>query len=367
MAASKPNHGTTSPKRKRGNQPISLLACAEISPASPILAIHSGALGDVVIFARLLEQLGGPVTLMAGGEKGRLLEGLGVVARSIDFDSLPMHELFCDTPASQCELPRLLGRYERIVSCFGSGDARAENRLTEFCQAGRADFLPIRPAADWPSHLLSLWRQMLGVPQTIASENFPAWPVPASMHMAGQSLMCALGKAFRSGIPARLGCTPAWNAASDRARPTESGDDYFVIHPGAGSPSKCWPLERFVELAGLVKNRAKIARVVFVAGPAEADWWGPDKLDSLSRDFPLFVAPPLAQLAGLLAGASLYIGNDSGVSHLAAAVGAPTVAIFGPTSGTHFAPLGPKVKVLQKPRLEQIDVHEVVQIADNLF
>ena len=63
-----------------------------------ILAIHSGALGDVVLFGQLLGRLGGRVTLLAGGEKSRLLAGMGVVNRALDFAALPMHEAFSDAP-----------------------------------------------------------------------------------------------------------------------------------------------------------------------------------------------------------------------------------------------------------------------------
>ena len=51
----------------------------------------------------------------------------------------------------------------------------------------------------------------------------------------------------------------------------------------------------------------------------------------------------LEELAGVLASASLYLGNDSGVTHLAAAVGAPTIAVFGPTDPVIWAPVGPRV------------------------
>jgi ADP-heptose:LPS heptosyltransferase len=119
-------------------------------------------------------------------------------------------------------------------------------------------------------------------------------------------------------------------------------DKYAVIHPGAGSLTKCWPLERFKELATGLRGRMQ---VIFVVGPAEMDWWGQAELESIGKQFPLLSAPRLDVLAGILAGASLYVGNDSGVSHLAAAVGAPTTAIFGPSSSTHFAPLGPRVHI----------------------
>ncbi len=312
------------------------------------LAVHSGALGDLVLFGRLLEQLDGQVTLVAGGEKGKLLQELGVVARALDFDALPMHELFSDTPPSQCKLPQLLGRHDRLISCFGVDDPQARRRLIAFCGTGAADFLPIRPPPDWDSHLLDLWLQLLHAPGRGAIRGtgeagpagliqFAPWPLCDSMRHEAQAAL------------ADIGCR----------------DEYAVIHPGAGSKAKCWPMERFMELAEIVARRqprqvpahehapgatdrdgrATIAQVIFVVGPAEFDWWGQARLDSIRKRYPLLSAPPLGVLAGVLAGASLYIGNDSGVSHMAAAVGAPTIAIFGPSSSAHFAPLGPRVRI----------------------
>ncbi len=65
---------------------------------STIIAIHPGALGDCILFGRLLWHLNAAVTLVAGGAKGRLLTGMGAVDRALDFDALPMHEVFSDTP-----------------------------------------------------------------------------------------------------------------------------------------------------------------------------------------------------------------------------------------------------------------------------
>ena len=88
------------------------------------LAIYPGALGDVILFGHLLAALGRRVTLVAGGEKGDLLAGAGVVGAALDFDSLPMHEVFADTALEECRLPKLIGRHDRLVSCFAGGDER---------------------------------------------------------------------------------------------------------------------------------------------------------------------------------------------------------------------------------------------------
>ena len=104
--------------------------------------------------------------------------------------------------------------------------------------------------------------------------------------------------------------------------------DFAVIHPFSGSAKKNWPLERFRELA------ARLALPVRWCA-------GPDKqLEAAVRFENLY------DLACWLASARLYIGNDSGITHLAAAVGVPVVAIFGPTDPAVWAPRGERVRVV---------------------
>jgi ADP-heptose:LPS heptosyltransferase len=83
-------------------------------------------------------------------------------------------------------------------------------------------------------------------------------------------------------------------------------------------------------------------------------------MDFLSRQFPTLLSPPLSTLAGLAALARACVGNDSGFCHLAAAVGAPTLALFSPTNPVHFAPLGPRAHTLSAPSMEAIPLEQVL-------
>ena len=118
---------------------------------------------------------------------------------------------------------------------------------------------------------------------------------------------------------------------------------FLAVHPGAGSPAKAWPAGRF---AALVRRHAVGHGWLLVAGPADADAARP--LLSLpgavvARELPLRV------LAAAVSRAGLFVGNDSGVSHLAAAAGAPTLALFGPTDPVQWSPVGPRVETLSSP------------------
>lgn len=110
--------------------------------------------------------------------------------------------------------------------------------------------------------------------------------------------------------------------------PVRSGPGGFaVIHPFSGGKRKNWPLERFEAVSRLLPLPVR-----WCAGPEEP-------LDSAVR---------FADLDGLLrwiSTATVYLGNDSGISHLAAAVGVPVVAVFGPTDPAVWAPRGEHVAI----------------------
>jgi heptosyltransferase-3 len=117
--------------------------------------------------------------------------------------------------------------------------------------------------------------------------------------------------------------------------------DFAVIHPFSGSSRKNWPLERFREL-----SQRLAWPVQWSAGPQE-------KLEGAVRFENLY------ELACWLATARVYIGNDSGITHLAAAAGVPVVAIFGPTDPAIWAPRGERVRVVAG-KLAEITVEEVL-------
>lgn len=109
-------------------------------------------------------------------------------------------------------------------------------------------------------------------------------------------------------------------------KPVENGS--IVVHPFSGSPRKNWPMAKFRALAERLPGR-----VEWCAAPHE-QLPGAVKIENLY------------ELACWIAGARVYIGNDAGITHLAAAVGVPVVAIFGPTDPAVWAPRGKTVRVV---------------------
>jgi heptosyltransferase-2 len=107
--------------------------------------------------------------------------------------------------------------------------------------------------------------------------------------------------------------------------------------------------------------------VLLILGEAELAGWSAStttRLARVGRELRLACNLPLPELAAALARSRLFLGHDSGVSHLAAAVGAPCVLLFGPSDPAMWAPPGDHVRVLRRgAALDAISVDEVLALA----
>ncbi|MGE0084976.1 MAG: glycosyltransferase family 9 protein [Desulfococcaceae bacterium] len=112
----------------------------------------------------------------------------------------------------------------------------------------------------------------------------------------------------------------------------------ILIHPGSGSPRKNWPIDRFIHVYENLKSEGREPE--FIIGPAE------DFLTKKLEGRPAHCASDLTDLTGMMKNAAGYIGNDSGLSHLAAFLGLPVTVIFGPSDPLRWKPVG-NVRVLR--------------------
>jgi heptosyltransferase-2 len=187
----------------------------------------------------------------------------------------------------------------------------------------------------------------------------PPLPPPSGPHAAR---WLAEAVAAFGGDPS---VTPPLLVASEEeaaaARPwlDRLGPDFLAIHPGSGSPRKNWPADRF---ASLIEARATGGPWLLVEGPADGAATDPLRGRPnavLARELPVRL------LGVVLAKGGLYVGNDSGVTHLAAAFGAPTLALFGPTDPAQWAPIGTRVTVVRSGdrTMEGLGTDEAVRAA----
>lgn len=138
----------------------------------------------------------------------------------------------------------------------------------------------------------------------------------------------------------------------------EGRGEELLLLPGSGGARKCWPRARYRALAEALRQEG--VPVAVMLGPVELDQgWG--ALDWGGA--PVWVCPELSETLARLGRAALVIGNDAGTSHLAAAAGAPTLTLFGPTSPARWRPIGPRARVLEAGSLSALEVGEVLTAA----
>ena len=116
----------------------------------------------------------------------------------------------------------------------------------------------------------------------------------------------------------------------------------LAIHPGSGNPAKNWSPSHFAEVADWAAGRA---RILLISGPARD---GVEEVrGNLKKVTPLIAENlSLLQLSAILKRCTAYLGNDSGITHLASSLGLPTVALFGPTDPEVWGPRGTSVRIL---------------------
>ena len=125
--------------------------------------------------------------------------------------------------------------------------------------------------------------------------------------------------------------------------PAPPADGPVLLAPGAGRATKCWPAERFAEIAGRLAAEGRGVRVV--GSPAEADLVA--RVGAGAPNAERVVVQDLAELPARVAGCPVALTNDSGLLHVAEACGASVLALFGPTHPRlGFAPLGPNSRVV---------------------
>ncbi len=289
-----------------------------------MLVIFPGALGDLMCLMPVLDTIarrhaGASIELMARFELARLAAGRTVVARAHSIDARELGALFSDETPIDPGARRFFADFDRIYSFFASDDPRFRARLAAATDAD-VSFHPFRPEGD--AHISAAYLRAIG--------------------------------ATASPMDSRLEPTPDDLAAAARALDQSNVDSshLVVIFPGSGSPAKNWPAEKFAALASTLSKRASVAVIL---GPAESS------LEPIFRErgVPSLEDLDLPTVAAIARLAAAFVGNDSGVSHLAAAVGTPGLAIFGPTDPARWRPLGGRIDILRRNPIDSIEVEEV--------
>jgi heptosyltransferase-3 len=145
---------------------------------------------------------------------------------------------------------------------------------------------------------------------------------------------------------------------SAKSPPNDLGP-YAVIHPFASLPEKTWPLDRYGEVVVNLRS-AHGLDTVFLAGPTDDS--GPFSAFRVCQN------APLSDVKSLISGASLFVGNDSGPAHVAAAFGVPGVVLFGPSNPVTWAPWRTEARVMtSREDIARIQTSDVLAAAESLI
>jgi heptosyltransferase-3 len=270
------------------------------SQAEPAIAarrgavlVHPGALGDVLLAIPALRALrmamhGEPVLVAAEPRLADLVRALGEADGALGLDALGVSALFAGAPPPAGSP---LDRARRVVSFLGARDPAFVAALS--AAAPRVDVAASTPP-DGP-----VWQHLVRTVDPFAVPPVQPVVVPAALRAEGEALLVGAG----------------WRPPAPLA----------IVHPGAGGEAKRWPSHKFARVVETLARRGMTMAIH--VGPADAAAVTAVR-DAARVSSVVLHEPPLPVLAGALRSARLYLGNDSGVSHLAAAVDTPSVILF---------------------------------------
>ena len=305
-----------------------------------ILVLRGGALGDLILtvpaISLLRRSFPGAYIELAGYEKNAsILLACGLVDRVRPLDSSGMAFYFQTAEA----LPRAEADYIRsfdlVISFLHDQSGEVIHNLRAAGAGKACAFSPIVKSGWAADHFLDAVRSVIGRRSA---------PAPAVSDRALLDWPRARVASARRSLASRFGAKRL-----------------VVIHPGSGSPAKNWPADRFAALSDLALQAG--FQPIFMTG--EADEKPLAEISRLRPAAPICEPRVLPEAADMLSVACGYAGNDSGITHLAAALGVPTAAVFGPTDPDTWAPRGAHVAVIRVGALADIGAETVWRVLEN--
>ncbi len=294
----------------------------DIGPCESACLIHVGAIGDFILALRVVASLRAQwpnvrIDVLGRRDIASVAIGRGGVDAATSVERLRLHPLFAETGPVDATCREYLAAFQVIVNMHTGAEATFARRLGGVTPAR---VITIDPAPRDPTrHVTDGWMDDLRDAGVTPSPDPPTLTFGADDRLEGRRRLHDL-----IGIDDR---------------------PIVLLHPGSGGRAKCWPAESFAGLASWLRHAD--VQPVFVLGPVEMERHGTEMVDRLSRLAPTSAEPDLLQTALAIAAADAYVGNDAGPTHLAAAAGTPTVALFGPTDATVWRPLGNGVVVVE--------------------
>jgi len=262
---------------------------------------------------------GGPrVTVAARSSIVRWAKRHGFIDEARSIEEIVTHCFYHPDGELPEHTVRFLRGFDRVVSLLGGREEIVSQRLA---QVLRREVLAIdpRPNPGLTTHIVEQWGDGL-------REN--GLPVDAAMS-----------------VQFEIRDRPELH---DRLRAGVGGANRIILcHPGSGGLEKCCPLEALEGFMAALKSRGESP--AWMIGPDEMERFGADYTHRLEGTAPVLYEESVETAADLAGGTDVFIGNDAGMTHVAALAGVSTIALFGPTDPAVWRPLGPHVYICDLP------------------
>ena len=303
------------------------------TPKRPrFLVLRGGAIGDFVLTLPALRALrerwpDAHIELLGYPHVANLALACGLVDHVDSLDRAGMARFFSLIPSFSEEQIEYIRSFDLIVSFLHDPGGVVQENLRA---AGARQVIYGSPLVERGHAVDHLVKPLETLALYVSGEN-PRLEITATIRKQGASWLAARGLETNA----------------------------VAIHPGSGSPKKNWPVDRFAELARKLAAGG-IAGPFFTWGEADEKTAG--TLQLTAGDIPFLTNCTLVELAAVFANCRAYVGNDSGITHIAAALGIPVVALFGPSDPDRWGPRGPNVKILraQSRKMKDIELSEVL-------
>jgi heptosyltransferase-3 len=275
-----------------------------------ILIIRPAALGDTLMLAPALSDSREWGEVIVAGRKPGIDYLIPLVSGCLDFEGPGWHALFMDVLEPSVTLP--VTGVDRVIAFLNDAQGLTKRNLEHFFPGATITVCPSRPDEKTAVHVAFF------LTQAMEKNGLPVHAEKAMEEAMKRPLLL-------SGHRRRV---------------------RTVFHPGSGGAQKNHPPEFWMNLVRAFREKIPVVKElpVVLLGPAEEKLL---PLFSGEKSVKILLSPDRDGLSLLLQEALLYVGHDSGVTHLAAMLGAPTIALFRHSSVVQWSPLGPSVKVIE--------------------
>lgn len=302
-----------------------------------ILVIRTGALGDTIVMSVVYQALrayfpSAWIEALGHVERLRLITTPGLIDRLRSLESAEFAELYLEQARLSERLTRYFHQFDTILLYSVDSENALHHALCKICAQSVHAFPPFPPVGERVHITAYLLRtlQDLGI------------------HADGIKPEIAFPESVSHDFPNEM---------------------VIAVHPSSGSRQKNWPAEYVGDVCGWFIEHYQ-AHILLIRGPADADAAQAVAPRLPNQAVTLLHEPDLRKLAARLRQCRVYLGNDSGISHLAAAAGVPSVVLFGPSDPRVWRPIGPRVRVLRgngRPYCEGIAVKDVRQALEAML